>query len=512
MRSIAISIFLTILAMIASAQSDSLLIPSIQEVYRQNDWLEGGNPVGLSFNRFQSFSIAEAGFRSIDGNLGNLSVPASKYTYKVYSESFQMLGKASIYGKLGYRNDQKKEISWQGMSGEYWQGVNLCDSVSGNQRSEQYQLVGAFAWPLSRHWLIGTRFDYEVELTAKDTDPRNKNQWMEWKLSPGIGYQHGHSRLGASVFYTSRKEAVDYQNTGTHITYPFLVAYPLAFFKTLPLGQNVSWNYSAYETGGSLQAEVIGGSFSLFQEVMGSVSGQEVISNRIENKKENETRGWRLDYLGKLQKVSAHNRHEWAWQVIMDRSRNHEPLQQQDDTHVWNSYGEVFRSAHYTSDYKLSYRYTHLRDIWNPLYSFLAGIDIHQEKRNLYFYPIEYTQPFHRLRFHTTLNRNIFLRHGQLNCAFGGEYINGGGHLMEEKRLSPNPSVPEIALWQNQERLRQEFYYQIAPRWNIHVSITYTHIGSFRWFASLQGKYEEGYKKLTDKNIKHFSTQIGLLF
>ena len=43
------------------AQSDSLHIYSMQEVYQQNSWLAGANPVGMSFNRFRSFSVAEVG-------------------------------------------------------------------------------------------------------------------------------------------------------------------------------------------------------------------------------------------------------------------------------------------------------------------------------------------------------------------------------------------------------------------------------------------------------------------
>ena len=45
------------------AQSDSLHIYSMQEVYQQNSWLAGANPVGMSFNRFRSFSVAEVGLK-----------------------------------------------------------------------------------------------------------------------------------------------------------------------------------------------------------------------------------------------------------------------------------------------------------------------------------------------------------------------------------------------------------------------------------------------------------------
>ena len=215
------------------AQSDSLHIYSMQEVYQQNNWLTGANPVGMSFNRFRSFSVAEVGYRFEDGNFGNVSLPASSNKYAVFGESYQTIGNVSLYGKIGYLNNRKQEVNWNGMTGDCWRGINLCDSVSGDQRSEQYQLSGAFSLPVSSHWLMGSRFDYLVDLNAKDADPRNENQWMEWKITPGVGYECGSHRLGASIFYGNRKETVDYQNVGTHTTYPFFVSYPLGYFKIL---------------------------------------------------------------------------------------------------------------------------------------------------------------------------------------------------------------------------------------------------------------------------------------
>lgn len=511
-KKITILLFMFLEAMNLRAQSDSLFISSIQEIYRLNSWLTGSNPVGIAFNDFSSFSTAEAGYSYHKGNFGNLSIPESGSLYKVYSESFQTFGKTSLYGKLGYRNEQKKNISWQGMTGNYWQGVNLCDSISGKQRSEQYQLSGAFSLPLSRGWLIATQFDYLVELTAKDTDPRNKNQWMEWILTPGIGYRQEHLRLGASLHYSSRKETVDYQNVGAYSTYTSLIAYPLAFYKTLLLGQKISWNYSSQEIGGALQAEIIQGPYSLFQEIAGSSTQQDIISNRIQDKKEGETDCWQIGYKGKLSRTSARSRHEWDWRISLDRAKSYEPLQQQEGTNVWQTYGKVDRAGQRTSDYLLSYGYHRLRNKWQSIHSFFIGIDYHQEKNSLLFYPAEYTQPIHIFMLQSAFTKSFLLPNGLLEGTIGGNFRKGGGRIMEEKELPPNQSAPEIALWQNQERLHQEFDYKTTPRWNIHLSITYTHTSPFRWFSSVTGGYEESYKNITNKNFKYFSAQIGILF
>ena len=82
------------------AQSDSLHIYSMQEVYQQNSWLAGANPVGMSFNRFRSFSVAEVGYRFEDGNFGNVSLPALSNKYAVFGESYQTIGNVSLYLSL----------------------------------------------------------------------------------------------------------------------------------------------------------------------------------------------------------------------------------------------------------------------------------------------------------------------------------------------------------------------------------------------------------------------------
>ena len=284
-REILFGLFLS-LSMTVSAQTDTLSIPSTEEVYRQNYWLTGTNPVGLSFNRFRSFSVAEASYSHHKGNFGNVSIPASADIYSVYSESFQTVDKVSIYGKIGYTQFQNRQQNWNGMTGDYWQAVNLCDSISGKQRSEEYQLAGGFSLPVHPRWLLGAKADYRVQLTAKDTDPRNKNQWMEWRLTPGVGYLYGNLHLGASLLYVRRKETVNYQNMGSHTTYPVLVAYPLGFFKTLSWGENVNWYYSGQEVGGALQLHFNRGSFQLYQDISGSAAWQTVESDRIKNKKE----------------------------------------------------------------------------------------------------------------------------------------------------------------------------------------------------------------------------------
>lgn len=494
----------------APAQTDTLHIPSMEEVYRQNLWLTDRTPVGQSFNRFHSFSIAEAGYSHQRGNLGNEALPASANTYSIYSESFQKAGKASLYGKLGYKLNKRNRLRWNSMSNQYWQALNLCDSISGNQQSEEYQLSAAGSLPVHPHWFVGIRFDYDVLQTSKDTDPRNKNQWMNWQLTPGIAYQGKNVRLGASLFYSNKRETVESNTMGatSTVTYPVLVSYPVGFFQTLSQDELVNWYYRGQEVGSALQAEFTYPSWLLFQQLSGNFTGQSIESDRIKSREEAKTDRWQIAYQGKLRKGFTHKQHELAWQVTFDKADNYEPMQQQQLSGTWQTVGKTLRSARSNNQYHLTYGYYTLRDAWHPLYSIVSGVHLSVMKEQLFFYPAEFTRPIHRFTVHSTFTRNILLPTSMLDIRLGGEYGKGGGNPMEEKQLSAGESAPDIKLWQKTDRLQQSYLYETSSRWKVQSSITYTRTRNPMWFVCLSGAYIEQ----NSHSYKEIGIQLGLLF
>ena len=496
----------------ALSQSDSLYIPSMQEVYQQNSWLYGANPVGLSFNRFRAFSMVEVGSGYSAGNLGNTSIPSSSSVYFVRSEAFQRLGKIALYGQLEYGQNVNRGQNWNGMVNDYWQAVQLCDSVSGKRRSEAYHLSAAFSMPIKSHWILGAQADYRVEMVAKDTDPRNKNQWSEWMFASGIGYHKGNNKLGVSLLYANRKESIDFQNMGTHAVYPFFAGYPLSFFQTLPKDENLKWYYTGYEFGGALQSEMGLDEFRWFQQFAGSISKQNIESSRIRDRKEGESELWQVNYLGKIQRSFRHSRHEWSLRIWYGQSDNYDPLQQQEESGVWKSYGRVLRSTRCMGSGDLSYEYRRMRDIWNPYFTVLSGVSYNYQENALLFYPTKYLQPLHRFSVYTTFMRSIVLPDAFLDCSLGGRYGVGGGTIMKEEKLTTDSNTSEIKLWQNISRLQQDYDYETAARFALNFSVTYTRKTPFRWFVRLSGGYEYLHNCQPKENNKKFITQIGLIF
>lgn len=524
---------LTLLALLAvetfAQQPDTIRIPSIEAVREQNDWLVGENPVALSMNGFRSFSVAEAAYQHQAGTFGNPTFPTSTDCYAVRSESYQTLGNVSLYGKLSYALTKRQHQNWNGMTttgdgdlamdsygrtGSHWSAANLCDSVSGNQRAERYELAGAFSLPLRQHWLIGTRFDYHVEQTAKDTDPRNRNQWMEWQLIPGAAYKRGPLRLGISLLYAHRKEGVDYQYVGSHITYPVFVSYPLGFFGTLSGSEPIHWQYTGHEVGGALQMGLIRSCIRFFQQLGGSIIRQSVESNRVENRCQSETEGWQLAYLARVACLLPHVRHEWAVEADYHQSRSYDPLQRQEVGGPWQTYGRVLRSTRHEGLCRLTYGYHRLRDTWHSRFSVLSGITFRQTESALLFYPAEYTQSLHRLTADVTLNRNFLLSSAQLDFSVGGCYGTGGGSLQNEKQWG-GQTQPDIRLWQNTEWQQQVYRYEIVSRWQMNASLTYTRElvrSPLRWFVCLMGQYGRDTETLAQNHGSKVAAQIGVLF
>lgn len=497
---------------VISAQPDTLRVFSMEEVRKQNSWLEGDNPVGLSFNRIPSISMAEVSYVRSSGNLGVPVLPASAQEYSVRSESYKKLGKVALYGQLGYLQSRSKGQNWKGMTNDYWQSVNLCDSISGRRRGETYHLEGAFSLPAGAKWVIGLQAGYRVETVAKDTDPRNKNQWSEYVINPGVGYRAGKYTWGMSLFYADRQETVDYQNMGTHAVYPVLQAYPLSFFKTISRDESVKWSYAGREVGGAMQLGYDKEGVRLFLQLSANATVQHVESNKIQNRKEAESNSWQTGYVGKLQTSAGDNRHEWSMQLAYKENDNYEPIQEQETNGVWRAEGKILRSTCKTGSCELTYEYWRMRDEWNPCLGVSAGIGYRYQEKALLFYPVKYLQPLSRFTFHTTFFRSFVLSGAFINCFIGGRYGIGGGALLKEQRLGTDEHTEKMKLWQDEARLQQDYDYQTANRLAMDCSVTYMRKNPLCWFVRLSGGYEYSDKCRSDGCNKKVIASIGLIF
>lgn len=463
----------------------------------------------------ETFSVAQAGYTYRKDGFGIVGRPASTDAYSVSAESFQRFGNTSLYGLIGYALRNHHRQSWNSMSGRQWGAVNLADSMPGRQRAEEYCLSGGVAHPIGSRWTVGAQFDYQVQLTAKDTDPRNSNQWMDWLFTPGASYRCGNLRLGASLLYGVSQESVGIRNMGAHNVYPIFAAYPLAFYRTLPQEGEVNWNYHARRMGAALQAHLSRGSVRLFQQLTASLVRQAVESNRIQNRSEGEADGWQAGYKVNLQRQPGDALHEWSGEATLRHTRNYDPLQRQPDGGLWQTYGRVLRSTRQEADASLTYRLRQMHNAGHPRYTLTASVNYHRAVSALFFYPTEYSQPTYRIDARVALCRYIRLPHeAQLDlslCLQGG---SGGGTLLRESLATAGEDAPDIPLWQNHLLRQQTFAYETGLRWGLHPAVGYTrpfagNAGS--WFIRLTGSYER-IRSLPRPQGEEIVARMGWLF
>lgn len=500
------------MSVVSYAQSDTVRVLSLREIYRQNIWLSGDNPVGLAFNSFGSFSVAEAGYCYEEGNNGNVSFPVSANKYALSVNSFQTIGKVNLYGGLEYRQSRDRGQNWKGMVNDYWQAANLCDSVTGKRHNEMYHLSGAFSLPLRSHWLIGAKADFRAQTVAKDSDPRNKNEWSEWLLAPGIGYQMDKCAWGISLSYANKKETVDYQNMGAQRTYPYFVAYPLGFYNTLSGDEAIKWYYNAHEAGGTLQLAVDWQRYRLFLEVGGKLSKQDVESSPVYDYKEAESTVRQINYKGRLQKLLEGRRDEWSCFLSYQYADNYEPVQQQEESGVWKSYGKVLRSTRKSIACGVSYEYVRFDEMGHPSLSVVSGVGYQYKKETLKFYPIEFLQPLHQYALQTQFLRRISLPAAYLDYSVLVRYSIGNGTKLEERNFSSGQESQGLKLWQNTERLQQIYEDMTASRCGVNVTLTYTRKAPLCWFIRCSGLYEYSAKCRVSENNRKIYMGIGLNF
>lgn len=293
---------------------------------------------------------------------------------------------------------------------------------------------------------------------------------------------------------------------------PFFVEYPLNFYSTFSRDESIKWCYSGREIGGALQLDINGASYQLFQELGGKFVKQNIESDRIHDRKEDEANLWRVNYSGKLQKISSCAWHEWNLRMSYGKINNYEPLQQQQESGVWKSYGKVLRSTRRGGVCGLDYEYRQLRDKWHPCFSVVSGLTYQYQEVSLLFYPIQYSQPLHKFTLHATLLRNFILPKAFLDCSISGRYVIGTGTILEERNLTSGQSTQEIKLWRNSERLQQNYDYETVPRFAGNISVTYTRKAPLCWFVRLSGGYEHSGACRVNENNREIITCIGLIF
>jgi hypothetical protein len=217
-------------------------------------WMGTSNPGALSENSIGNLSLMQAGYMHSDDQIRFIQQPEKTSVYNAETKGFMQLGKLYLFGAFGYSNNRYRGSEYNGTL--MFNSLNpylLGDTVPDLQFKEQFEMEGKASYRLSERLTIATGVEYLSAVGAKQKDPRNKNSISYLRVSPGVIYDLGKTKLGLSGSVYTTSDEISYSVEGN---------WNQTLFVLLGLGYyrqevNISY-YSEWYTGkgysGALQA------------------------------------------------------------------------------------------------------------------------------------------------------------------------------------------------------------------------------------------------------------------
>ena len=217
-------------------------------------WVETSNSAALAGFNLGNMSRAQAGYSFKDDEITLTQNPQVTSSYHADTKGFIHLGSLALYGSFGYTNAGYKGATYNGtMMFDTYNPYLVGDTVSARQFREQFNMEGKVSYSLNDRITIATGAEYMSTVGAKQKDPRNKNTISSLRVSPGITYDFGRTKVGlsGSVYTTSNEISYSVEGNWNQNLFVFL---GLGYFRQ---EVNIS-SYSQWYTGrgyaGSVQA------------------------------------------------------------------------------------------------------------------------------------------------------------------------------------------------------------------------------------------------------------------
>lgn len=213
--SLIIGLFLSCLCH-AQGGKDSLRL--YQDVlYLGNIQYGSNNPTAISDSPLRSVTDININFLRSSGDFRLVDQSSREHWWSGSLFGIQRIGKITFEGDVSYENGKQTDRKWN--STLFIADDNpfiVADSLTGDYNVEKFRLNGGFSYEINAHWRAGLRAIYEVGSSADQTDPRPDIKGMRFLLNPGVDYQWGNFRIGASAGVRWLGESVNYTLVKTY--------------------------------------------------------------------------------------------------------------------------------------------------------------------------------------------------------------------------------------------------------------------------------------------------------
>lgn len=402
-------------------------------------WLRTNNPAGMIFGIPERLSLAEANYAIRGGKLRNVYEPATGQNYALHTLSFFRLNHIRLYGEAGYEGYAEHSRQYNALFRPSAPSVTFADTIAGRQKGETYRLCGAAALPVTPKWSAGAAIRYAASNSAKDTDPRNKNNLNDLTLTPGLAFAAGPIRLGAAFSWQQIRETVDYTSFGTE-TKGGITFYPLWFYVSEPFadGTNANRDYRRTLTAATLQFHYQGKQWDIFCQPSYTSGNEKIWINLSTRQSAGETASRTHRLSGHVQYAGKRYIHRLAPDFSRSASSLYDLQQQLDENHrIYKTVLRLKRSRTGTANARLEYTLMPAGRQWQ------ADAKISYEQRDIRFslFPSEFRQEISRLALSAGYERRYPLLRNRLDGGIRFHYTSGCGSLPDLSTFSASATL-----------------------------------------------------------------------
>lgn len=227
-------------------------------------WCNAWNPAALDLYDTIDYHMVETAYSDAKSLLKYTTDPGEIGEFYVMTKGVKRVGRIVLDGEFRYNYNIYNELLYNGtFRFDPLYPYSVGDSVDGRQSMEEFNLNANLSYLISDKLSAGINARYSSGVGAKNIDPRNLTDNMEFETGPGILFHLNRTSVGI---------AASYLLTSTEISYKVVGDLKTIIFEQLGLGfaddqkeiTSASYGYFGKGLKGSVQFGINGASNSLF--------------------------------------------------------------------------------------------------------------------------------------------------------------------------------------------------------------------------------------------------------
>ncbi|MEG0518179.1 MAG: hypothetical protein RR555_04845 [Bacteroidales bacterium] len=453
---------------------------SFDRIESKAPWLLSSNGAGLVYNTIEkSFSNVEAYYNNVSGDYKNYNEAKSIDNIGLETKSYTKLKNLYFYGSFNYDYAIKKDQTWLGTTYENTNLNPILDSIPGKNIREAYRLKSKVAYKISDLFSIGAAFNYETATSAKRTDGRNKNEFSNLFVSPGISFTTKYLNVGLNLSYGHNAENVQYEYYGEIMNKNLCYMEGLFMYVSSPYASSLVTmrRYEKDIFGGALQLEFKLGGFTFYHNLRIDSGKENDYEDQMFKKKYAMVSTLNYDYFGELKYSAAcmdnsiRIRYSSQEDLSYGISNNYEQVPNDPNSWEYYEYGKSLRYMAQLQQYGIEYHGFIKKNEYLSKIDFTIGYNYTKSDKKEKIFPSEYEQNNNVSDFYASIRKNFVYGNNIIRFNLCGGIAKGEGNPLIE-----NNPLTTGALKLNKGVLAQDYIYRVSDHYRIGGGVNYSYV------------------------------------